>query len=165
MYCASSLKESANCSSKNAVFIVESDKVVRSNLRERIKRANKFRLAGEMPYLENITDELAQVSPNIVIFSSFIGSDEQYSHIKKVHNEFPLIKKVVLAKNVDEAEFCSSVVAGVKGYCSINSEISELIKAIERQVKNESREHWETLRYYRKVPVFPAHTFRPILQI
>lgn len=131
MYCASSLKKSANCSSKNAVFIVESDKVVRSNLREQIKCANKFRLAGEMPYVENITDELAQVSPNIVIFSSFIGSDEQYSHIKKVHNEFPLIKKVVLAKNVDEAEFCSSVVAGVKGYCSINSEISELIKAIE----------------------------------
>lgn len=131
MYCAPSLKKTANCSAKNAVFIVENDKIVRSNLREQIRCANKFRLAGEMPYGESIADELAQVSPNVVIFSSFTGSDEQYRHIKKVHSEFPLIKKVVLSKNIDETEFCSSIVAGVKGYCSINSEISELIRAIE----------------------------------
>lgn len=131
MYCVSSPNESAECSVKNNVFIIDSDKVVRSNLRERIKRANKFRVAGETSYVDNLTDELSQVPTNIVIFSSFIGSNEQYNHIKKVHSEFPLIKKVVLSKNVDEAEFCSSVVAGVKGYCSINSEISELIKAIE----------------------------------
>ena len=131
MYCQSSLKQSVDNSKKSAVFIVESDKIVRSNLREHIKRVNKFRLAGEMPYIDSITDELAQVSPNIVIFSSFTGSDEQYMQIKKVHYELPLIKKLVLSKNVDESEFCSTVVAGIKGYCSIDTEISELIKAIE----------------------------------
>ncbi len=131
MYCCSLPNELLKCDNANAVYLVESDKIVRSNLRQHFKRTRKFCVVGEAAYEENYTDSLYESSPNIVIFSSFCGSDKQYEQIKKIHCESPLIKKVVLSKSVDEAEFCTSVIAGVKGYCSLKCEPDELLRAIE----------------------------------
>ena len=131
MYCPSSQKVKNKCQKNNAIYLVESNKIIRSKLRERLKNADKFCIVGEAAYEDDYSEYLYKIAPNIVIFSSFSGSESQYKHIKKVHSESPLIKKVVLSQCVDEAEFCTSIIAGVKGYCSQNCETDELLRAIE----------------------------------
>ncbi len=131
MYCASSPQEAIENRNKSAVFIIESDKIIRSKLRGQFISSKKICVVGESSYCDNCSDSIYELKPNIVVFSSFSGAEFQYDTVKKVHFEQPLIKKVVLSKNVDEAEFCSTVVAGVKGYCSQNCEADELIRAID----------------------------------
>ena len=138
MYCALDIQKEKEYSDTSAVFIVENDKIVRSNLRMQVNNAKNFSVAGEASYYDDYSDELYRINPNIIIFSSFSGTNEQYRHIKNVHTQMPLIKKVVLSKCVEETEFCSSVLAGVKGYCAQESELNELLRAIEIVSKGDS---------------------------
>ncbi len=130
MYCASSPQSSTDCRNKSVVFLVDNDKIVRSKLREQFNNSSLFRVAGEASYSAPYTDDLFDISPNVVVFSSFCGSKEQYGDIKKIHTDMPLVKKFVLSSNIDEAEFCTTVISGVKGYCSLNCESWELLRAI-----------------------------------
>ncbi len=131
MYCPASLQESPDFRKLSAVYIVENDIISRTKLRDKINSIKKFCIVGESLYKDNYLNNLYECSPNVVIFSSFLGLKEQYEEIKVLHKQMPLVKKLVLSANVDEEEFCATIISGAKGYCSLECDINELMTAID----------------------------------
>lgn len=122
------------CQNTNAkehnVYIVENSGIIRATLRKHICQSSGIKVAGESLYSENYTQKVQDSRANVILFSSFVKNERNLQAVKDIKKDLPLIKPIILTPEIDEEEFCQTVIAGAKGYCAQNSEADELLRAI-----------------------------------
>ncbi len=117
-------------SEKKTIFLVDNNVISRARLRNSIRLSNKYMIIGESEY-DNYFDKISLFNPNVLIFSSCSDIIKNSVHLERVKRDFPLIKLIIIAKEIDENEFLHAVNAGVAGYFSINTEPDELVQLID----------------------------------
>lgn len=121
---------SIDYSKAHNVFIVEDSKIIRAGLRQHINNKKAFCIVRESSYSSDIVQEAYDSKTNVILFSSFTKNKDNLEIVKEVKKNIPLVKSIILAQEADEEEFCQTIMAGAKGYCSQNCNPDELMRAI-----------------------------------
>ena len=88
-------------SEKKTIFLVDNNVINRARLRNSIRLSNKYMIIGESEY-ENYFDKISLFNPNVLIFSSCSDIIKNSVHLERVKRDFPLIKLIIIAKEIDE---------------------------------------------------------------
>lgn len=117
-------------SEKKTIFIVDNNVINRARLRNSIRLSNKYMVIGESEY-NNYFDKISIVNPNVLIFSSYSDVIKNNDSLQQIKRDFPLIKLIIIANELDENEFLHAVNVGVAGYFSVDTHPDELIYLID----------------------------------
>ncbi len=117
-------------SDKKTIFIVDNNVINRARLRNCIRACGKYMVIGEAQYCDYL-QKISLVNPNILVLHSFRDVAKNEDLIKKIKQDYPLIKLFIIVDEIDENDFLCAIKAGVSSYFSCENSFEEIVAAID----------------------------------
>ncbi len=112
------------------VFLVDNHPIMRQGLASVLEKNEGFEVVGGANNAQDALSQIGELKPDIVIMDAFRGGGDYSKDIAMIQQKYDKAKVFVLTDSTRENDFLRAIGAGVKGYLSKASEVSQLIDAI-----------------------------------
>ncbi len=112
------------------VFILDEHPVIRRGLVSILEMCAECQVVGDAANTQDALPQITELKPDIVIMDAFRGNGDNIKDITVIQEKYDNAKIFILTDSKKENDFIKAISAGVKGYFSKDSEISQLIDAI-----------------------------------
>jgi DNA-binding NarL/FixJ family response regulator len=112
------------------VFILGEHPVTRRGLASILETCAECQVVGDATNAQDALPQINELKPDIVIMDAFRGNDDNIEAITMVQQKCDKVKIFILTDSKRENDFMRAMSAGVKGYFSKESEVSQLIDAV-----------------------------------
>ena len=115
---------------KIRIILVDDNQLVREGIKSLLKGAGEIQITGEASTGKELFEKLADGLPDILILDISLPDMSGIDITRKITDEYPLLKVLILSMYTDEQFILNSVKAGAKGYLPKNTTREELVEAI-----------------------------------
>lgn len=112
------------------VFLVDEHPVIRQGLASILEASAEFEVVGEAKNVEEAISQIGELKPDIVIMDAFRGVGDNIEDIATIQQEYDKVKVFILTASTREQDFLKAIGAGVRGYLSMDSGVSQLLDAV-----------------------------------
>jgi len=112
------------------VFLIDNQPVMRQGLASVLEKDAGFQVVGEADSVRDALSQIGELKPDIVIMDAFGGGSDYTKDIAMIQQKFEKAKVFILTDSNRENDFIKAIGAGVRGYLSKTSQVSQLIDAI-----------------------------------
>jgi len=112
------------------VFLVDNHPVMRQGLASVLEKSEGFEVVGGADNTQDALSQIGELKPDIVIMDAFRGGGDYSKDVAMIQQKHDKAKVFVLTDSTRENDFIKAIGAGVKGYLSKSSEVSQLLDAI-----------------------------------
>lgn len=112
------------------VFLVDEHPVIRQGLASVLEESAGFKVVGEANNIKEAISQIGELKPDIVIMDAFRGAGDNIEDIAVIQQKYDKVKVFILTASTREQDFLKAIGAGVRGYLSKVSEVSQLLDAI-----------------------------------
>ena len=103
---------------------------MRQGLAAVLEKSEGFEVVGGANNAQDALSQIGELKPDIVIMDAFSAGGDYSKDIAMIQQKYEKAKVFVLTDSARENDFIRAIGAGVKGYLSKASEVSQLIDAI-----------------------------------
>lgn len=112
------------------VFLVDEHPVIRKGVSVILEESAEFRVVGEANSIEEAISQIGELKPDLVIIDAFRGVGDNIGDVAMIQQKYDKAKVFILTASTREQDFLKALGAGVRGYLSKGSEVSELLDAV-----------------------------------
>jgi len=112
------------------VFLVDEHPVIRKGISVVLEEFAEFKVVGEANNIEEAISQIGELKPDLVIMDAFRGVGDNIENIAMIQQKYDKAKVFILTASTREQDFLEALGAGVRGYLSKVSEVSELLDAV-----------------------------------
>lgn len=112
------------------VFLVDEHPVIRKGVSVILEESAEFRVVGEANNIEEAISQIGELKPDLVIIDAFRGVGDNIGDVAMIQQKYDKAKVFILTASTREQDFLKALGAGVRGYLSKGSEVSELLDAV-----------------------------------
>lgn len=112
------------------VFLVDEHPVLRKGVSVILEESAEFRVVGEANSIEEAISQIGELKPDLVIIDAFRGVGDNIGDVAMIQQKYDKAKVFILTASTREQDFLKALGAGVRGYLSKGSEVSELLDAV-----------------------------------
>lgn len=112
------------------VILADDHQLVRDGIRSLIKDAKNIEVIEEASDGYELLEKLKTTKPDIIVLDVSMPRLSGIEAIKKITDEFPAVKVLVLSMFTSEEYIFNAIKAGAKGYLPKNTSKKELLEAI-----------------------------------
>ena len=110
------------------VFLVDEHPVMQQSLGSALDKYADFEVVGSANNVQEALSQIDELKPDIVIMDAFKGGNDNINNVEILLQKN--VKVFILTDSNRENDFVKAIGAGVKGYVSKDTEVSQLIDAI-----------------------------------
>lgn len=110
------------------ILLVDDHRVVREGLRRMLELESDFRIVGEASDIQTVINQVAELSPEIVLMDIKMPGGDGISLTRRLKEEYPECNVIMLT--LYDEYLSQAIEAGADGYLLKDIEREELIKAI-----------------------------------
>jgi len=115
---------------KIKLILVDDHQLVRTGIANLLTSEPSFEIIGEASEARELFDLLRQSQPDIAVLDIALPGLSGIEITKKLHNEFPGIRILILSMHTSEEFIFNAINSGARGYLPKNTSRRELIEAI-----------------------------------
>jgi len=115
---------------KIRLILVDDHQLVRTGIANLLSGEPSFEIIGEAADAKELFELLKQSQPDIAILDIALPGISGIEITKKLHNEFPGIRILILSMHTSEEFIFNAINSGARGYLPKNTSRKELIEAI-----------------------------------
>lgn len=115
---------------KIKLILVDDHQLVRAGIANLLSGESGFEIAGEASDARELFDLLKTIQPDIVVLDIALPGLSGIEITKKLHNDFPGIRILILSMHTSEEFIFNAINSGARGYLPKNTSRKELIEAI-----------------------------------
>lgn len=115
---------------KIRLILVDDHQLVRAGIANLLSGEPGFEIIGEAAEAKELFDLLKQSQPDIAILDIALPGMSGIEITKKLHNDFPGIRILILSMHTSEEFIFNAINSGARGYLPKNTSRKELIEAI-----------------------------------
>ncbi len=119
---------------KIRIYIADDHPVLRSGIKAFLSGSPGYQVVGEADNGLAALREVAAMKPDVVIMDITMPGLDGITATKRIADEFPDIRVIILSMHTDVYSAIDSFRAGAAGYVLKDAPTSELIEAIEREM-------------------------------
>lgn len=112
------------------VFLVDEHPVIRKGVSVILEESAEFKVVGEANSIEEAISQIGELKPDLVIIDAFRGVGDNIGDVAMIQQKYDKAKVFILTASTREQDFLKALGAGVRGYLSKGSEVSELLDAV-----------------------------------
>jgi len=112
------------------VFLVDEHPIIRKGISVVLEEFAEFKVVGEANNIEEAISQIGELKPDLVIMDAFRGVGDNIENIAMIQQKYDKAKVFILTASTREQDFLEALGAGVRGYLSKVSEVSELLDAV-----------------------------------
>lgn len=112
------------------VFLVDEHPVIRKGVSVILEESAEFKVVGEANNIEEAISQIGELKPDLVIIDAFRGVGDNIGDVAMIQQKYDKAKVFILTASTREQDFLKALGAGVRGYLSKASEVSELLDAV-----------------------------------
>ena len=112
------------------VFLVDNHPVMRQGLASVLEKSEGFEVVGGADNAQDALSQIGELKPDIVIMDAFRGGGDYSKGVAMIQQKYDKVKIFILTDSKRENDFMKAMSAGVRGYFSKESEVSQLIDAV-----------------------------------
>jgi DNA-binding NarL/FixJ family response regulator len=112
------------------VFIIDEHPVTMRGLASILEMCAGCQVVGDANTVQSALQEIGEIKPDIVIMDASGGGGNYIKDIAMIKEKYDKVKIFILTDSTKGNDFINAISAGVKGYFSKGSEVSQLIDAI-----------------------------------
>lgn len=112
------------------VFLVDEHPVIRKGVSVILEESGEFKVVGEANSIEEAISQIGELKPDLVIIDAFRGVGDNIGDVAMIQQKYDKAKVFILTASTREQDFLKALGAGVRGYLSKGSEVSELLDAV-----------------------------------
>jgi len=113
------------------VFILDEHPVMRQGLASILETCADCQVVGDATSVQDALPKIYELKPDIVIMDAFRDNTDNSEDITTIQEMCEKVKIFILTGSSRENDFIKAMGAGVKGYFSKNSEVAQLLDAIQ----------------------------------
>jgi DNA-binding NarL/FixJ family response regulator len=115
---------------KIRLILVDDHQLVRTGIANILAGEPGFEIIGEAAEAKELFDLLRHLQPDIAILDIALPGMSGIEITKKLHNDFPGIRILILSMHTSEEFIFNAINSGARGYLPKNTSRKELIEAI-----------------------------------
>jgi DNA-binding NarL/FixJ family response regulator len=119
------------------VLLADDHAVVRAGLRNALNDVPNLEIVGEVGDGKGLAEALAALRPNLLVLDVNMPDFDPVTAIKKIKEDYPALKILVVSAYNDEAYVVGTLGAGVDGYHIKDQPLSDLQLAVQRILAGE----------------------------
>jgi DNA-binding NarL/FixJ family response regulator len=115
---------------KIRLILVDDHQLVRTGIANLLTGEPAFEIVGEAADAKELFEILKHAQPDIAILDIALPGMSGIEITKKLHNEYPGIRILILSMHTSEEFIFNAINSGARGYLPKNTSRKELIEAI-----------------------------------
>lgn len=115
---------------KIRIILVDDHQLVRAGIANLLAREPGFEIIGEATEAKDFFDLLKVKQPDIAILDIALPGMSGIDITKKLHNDFPGIRILILSMHTSEEFIFNAINSGARGYLPKNTSRKELVEAV-----------------------------------
>jgi DNA-binding NarL/FixJ family response regulator len=149
---------------KARISIVDDHGLFRFGIGAILKSEPLFTLIGDYALAADLLKDISINTPNLVITDLSLGKESGLDLIKKIKNQYPKVKVLVMSMHKDEFHISNAVESGCDGYLYKDDKPEEVIAAV-KALMNEEKYYSKDVSNILMNRIYnnPRHSTQPFL--
>jgi DNA-binding NarL/FixJ family response regulator len=114
------------------ILLADDHAVVRAGIRNALNNLSNIEIVGEVGDGKELVEALAALQPGMLVVDINMPDFDPVTALKRIREEYPSLKILVVSAYDDEAYVVGALSAGVNGYHIKDQSLSDLQMAVQR---------------------------------